>query len=915
MQNLNYSSAVKFSKKWENARKEKSESQIFIRDFFKVLGIELKPAEHLEYKIKKRDGRYGSIDCFVKGKIAIEMKSRGEDLNKAFEQLKEYIQGELPEEDTPKILMVCDFETIILDFNKKKPEFKTKDLQKYLHLFRCLFEEDENRYREQIEANVKAAEKMAVLHKALESGGYTGHNLEVYLVRLLYCMFAEDTQIFPRYLFLDYIKQTKKDGSDVSEKIARLFEILDTSDEYRKRKYNLPPELLKFQYINGNLFKEKLNFPDFTEKMRETLIKCAEFDWSGISPAIFGAMFQGVMNKEDRRNLGVHYTSEKNILKIIKPLFMDSLWEEFERVKNIPKRLDEFHTKIGKLKFLDPACGCGNFLIIAYQELRELEQAILENKMIKGELIADYLSNSNSSSKIAQTIQGVFDVNEHLVRVELKNFYGIECEEFPCEIAKVGMWLMEHKMNTKLSKLGLYRPDVPLNKGATIIHKNALRIDWEDIVPKNELSFILGNPPFVGHQNRSPEQKEDMQYVYKDSNKFGKLDYVCCWYQKAVDYMKDTCIEAAFVSTNSIVQGESVSLMWKPIFERNFEITFAYPSFVWNNEAKGKAAVHCVIIGFAQNENVKAKQIYTQNKDAPPDVFLVTQANNINGYLLNAPNVFIQSRGKPLNPEMPEMSKGSQPTDGGNLILSESERNALVSAYPQTEKWIKRYVGADEFINNNVRYCLWLKGIMPAEYRLIKPIMQRLEKVADMRKESPTESVRHDAETPMLFTQIRQPETDYIVIPETSSEKRKYIPIGFMSPKIIVNNSVQVIPNATLYIFGVLTSNIHNAWMRVVCGRLKSDFRYTPAVYNNFPYPNATNEQKASIEKLAQGVLDTRAKFPTNSLADLYDPLTMPPELQKTHRELDSAVMKLYGFGKNMTELDIVARLMEMYKN
>jgi len=729
--------------------------------------------------------------------------------------------------------------------------------------------------------------------------------LEVYLVRLLYCMFAQDTQIFPKYSFLNYIKQTKKDGSDVSEKIARLFEILDTSDEYRKRKYNLPPELLEFQYINGNLFKERLDFPDFTEKMRETLIKCAEFDWSSISPAIFGAMFQGVMDKEKRRNLGVHYTSEENILKIIKPLFMDSLREEFERVKNIPKRLDAFHYKIANLKFLDPACGCGNFLIIAYQELRKLEQDILEKKMIKSGQIADYSSSSNYSTKIVQTIQGTTDIGEHLVRVRVEQFYGIECEDFPCEIAKVGMWLMEHKMNTELSKLGLYRVDLPLKKGAVIVHGNALRINWEDIVPKNELSFILGNPPFVGHQNRNPEQQEDMQYVYKDSNKFGKLDYVCSWYQKAVDYMKSTHISAAFVSTNSIVQGESVAIMWEPIFSKGFEINFAYKPFVWSNEAKGKAAVHCVIIGFACNEKNRVKKIYEQDN--------VVTANNINGYLLPAPNVFIQSRGKPLNPEMPEMSKGSQPTDGGHLLLSAEEREEMIAEYPKSAAWIKRYFMGEDFINNGLRYCLWLKGVMPTEYRSIKPIIKRLELVAQMRKQSPTISVQRDAETPMLFTQIRQPETNFLVIPRVSSERRKYIPMGFLSPDVIVGDKLQFIPNATLYIFGILTSNVHMTWTKIVCGRLKSDYSYSPAVYNNFPWPKVTNEQKATIEKLAQGVLDARAKF-SSSLADLYDPLAMPPDLLKAHRELDKAVMKLYGFGKNITESDIVAKLMEMYR-
>jgi len=894
--------AISFSKKWEHASNEKRESQNFLRDFLNIFGITLVPSEHFEYEVCKNAGERGYIDCLVKEKIAIEMKSKGENLDKAFTQLKEYVQW-LPENFIPEVLMVCDFETIILDIDKKKIEFKTKDLRKHLDLFDFLSGKKEHLHlQEQMEVNIKAAEKMAKLHNALKDCGYTGHNLEVYLVRLLFCLFAEDTEIFHKYLFLEYVKNSKKDGSDLSPKIARLFEILNTSKEERHRKTNLPTELSDFQYINGGLFAENLPFADFTEKMRGVLIECAEFDWSNISPAIFGAMFQGVMDKEHRRELGAHYTSEENILKLINPLFMDSLREEFENVKNSPKKLDEFHNKIANLKFLDPACGCGNFLIIAYRELRKLEIEILKKKIIKTGQIADYSSKSKNLNKEVQIAQGVFDIDS-LLRVTVEQFHGIEYEEFPCEIAKVGMWLTDHQMNMEVSdKFGRYFIRLPLTKGANIVHGNALRLDWENVVPKSELSYILGNPPFVGHQNRNPVQQEDMKIVYKDSDKFGKLDYVCCWYQKAMDFMIDTSISTAFVSTNSIVQGESVAIMWEPIFSKGFEINFAYKPFVWSNEAKGKAAVHCVIVGFACNEKNRVKKIYEQDN--------VVTANNINGYLLPAPNVFIQSRGKPLNPEMPEMSKGSQPTDGGHLLLSAEEREEIVAEYPKSAAWIKRYFMGEDFINNGLRYCLWLKGVPPTEYRSIKPIIKRLECVAQMRKQSPTISVQRDAETPMLFTQIRQPETNFLVIPRVSSERRKYIPMGFLSPDVIVGDKLQFIPNATLYLFGILTSNVHMTWTKVVCGRLKSDYSYSPAVYNNFPWPKITNEQKATIEKLAQGVLDARAKFPESSLADLYDPLAMPPELLKAHRELDKAVMKLYGFGKDISEAEIVAELM-----
>jgi len=880
--------AIAFSKKWEKASKERPESQLFLKEFLNIFGITVIPSEHFEYPVCKRQGQHGYIDCFLKEKIAIEMKSKGKSLADAFRQLKEYVQS-LPEDISPEIIMVCDFETIIVDIDKKKIDFKLTDLRKHLDLFRCLLGKSDNSHlQEQMKVNVRAAEKMAKLHNALESCGYAGRNLEVYLVRLLFCLFAEDTNIFPKYSFLEYVRNSKKDGSDLLYRIAHLFEILNTSDENRKAKTNLPAELSGFQYINGGLFAESLPFADFTEKMRGVLIECAEFDWSNISPAIFGAMFQGVMDKEHRREIGAHYTSEENILKLINPLFMDGLREEFGKVKNSPKKLEEFHDKIAALKFLDPACGCGNFLIIAYRELRRLELEILKAKEGKNRQLS-------------------FDILWNLLRVNVSQFYGIEHEEFPCEIARVGMWLTDHQMNLEASELfGCYYARLPLTQGATIAHGNALRLDWEGIAPKTELCYILGNPPFVGHQNRNAVQQEDMKIVYRDSDKFGKLDYVCCWYQKAIDFMIGTDIKAAFVSTNSIVQGESVAVMWEPIFNKGFEINFAYKPFVWSNEAKGKAAVHCVIVGFAASEKNHVKKIYERDN--------VVEASNINGYLLPAPNVFIQSRGKPLNPEMPEMSKGSQPTDGGHLILSAEEREEMIKEYPQTAKWIKQYIGADDYINGNLRYCLWLKGVMPAEYRSIKPIAKRLECVMEMRRQSPTISVQRDAETPMLFTQIRQPNTNFLVIPRVSSERRKYIPFGFLTPDIIVSDALYIIPNATLYIFGILTSNVHIAWTKIVSGRLKSDYRYSPFVYNNFPLPNATESQKATIENLAQAVLNARAEFPRNSLADLYGPLSMPPELLKAHRELDKAVMKLYGFGNAMSEADVVVELMGRYQ-
>jgi len=883
------SNAVSFSHRWEGAHNEEAQGQAFTLDFFRVFGVaDPERVGNFEHKVPLDEGRTGDIDYLWKKRIAVEMKSCGKDLKKAYEQLKEYV-FHLPEEDMPDLLMVCDFATIVLHRRTtgEKASFKTKDLRKHIKKFADIAGYETTRtYENQIEVNVKAAEKMARLHDALKEHGYEGHSLRVYLVRLLFCMFAEDSGIFPQDAFLNYVENSKDDGSDLSERTGKLFEVLNMPDEVRKKRTLLSADLRQFRYINGALFKDLLPSADFNSKMRQILIDCCKFDWSKISPAIFGAMFQGVMDKDQRRELGAHYTSEENILKLINPLFMDELWQEFDRVKTDPARLDRFHEKISDLKFLDPACGCGNFLIITYRELRALELEVLKMKVVSS--------------------QRVLDITP-LLKVNVEQFYGIELEDFPCQIAQVGMWLIDHLMNLRVSdEFGVYVARLPLTQSAHIVNGNALRMDWETVVSKSELGYILGNPPFVGHQWRNAEQMADMKTVFADNCKTGKLDYVCCWYKKAIDYMARTVIKAAFVSTNSIVQGESVAIMWKPLFESGVEIIFAYRTFKWSNEAKGKAGVHCVIVGFACKNVVHVKQIFADNT--------VYHAEHINGYLLDAPDVFIQSRGKPLTKHMPEMNKGSQPTDGGYLLLSQSEREEMITEYPQAAAWIKQYIMGDDFINNGVRYCLWLKGVMPAEYRSIKPITQRIENVAKIREKSPTESVRRDADTPMLFTQIRQPEIDFLVIPRVSSERRKYIPMGFLSPDIIVGDKIQFIPNATLYQFGVLTSNVHMAWTRVVCGRLEMRYMYSPAVYNNFPWPDATTEQKAGIEKLSQGVLNARALFTESSLADLYDPLTMPPELLKAHQNLDRAVMKLYGYPINTSEAEVVAKLMERYQ-
>ena len=610
-------------------------------------------------------------------------------------------------------------------------------------------------------------------------------------------------------------------------------------------------------------------------------------EWDNkISPAIFGAMFQGVMDKKQRRELGAHYTSEENILKLINPLFMDALWREFDRVKAVPARLDAFHHKIASLKFLDPACGCGNFLIITYRELRLLELEILKMKTNTGQRHLDIST---------------------MLKVSVEQFYGIEYEDFPCQIAQVGMWLMDHQMNLRVADMfGMYYARLPLTQSATIVHANALRMDWEDVVPAKELSYILGNPPFVGARIMSAEQKDDLLHVFEDTKNAGNLDYVCCWYKKAVEIMqKNRRISTALVSTNSIAQGEQVAILWKPFFDKGIHIHFAYRTFKWSNEAKGKAAVHCVIVGFGMQ---KQTDNFIVNNDTRH------KAENINGYLIDASNICIESRKKPLC-AVPEIGIGNKPIDGGYYLFTEAEKNEFVKKEPLSEKYFRKWLGSEEFINGKVRYCLWLGDCPPSELKSMPECLKRVDAVKQYRLASKSAPTRKLADKPRRFHVENMPTSEYIVIPEVSSENRYYIPLGFLSPDILSSNLVKIIPKATLYHFGILTSSVHMAWTRAVAGRLKSDYRYSKdIVYNNFPWPEADGKQKATIEPLAQAVLDARALFPESSLADLYDPLTMPPELLKAHQKLDRAVMKLYGFKANMAEAEVVAKLFERYQ-
>lgn len=887
------SRAIAFSQEWEDETSEDAEAKSFWDGFFHVFGISRRRVATFEQSVKKADNKQGFIDLLWKGVILVEHKSRGKSLDKAIQQAKDYFPG-LKEHELPKYILVSDFQKFKLyDLDTDIiTEFELKDFVNQVHLFGFIAGYEKRTYKDEDPVNIQAAELMGKLHDLLEGVGYTGHDLEVYLVRLLFCLFADDTGIFDKGVFWEYIDlHTKSDGSDLAMHIASIFHILNTPPE--KRLTNLDTNLAQFPYVNGKLFEEVLQPAAFDSQMREMLLKACALDWGKISPAIFGSMFQAVMKPQERRNLGAHYTSEKNIQKLIKPLFLDDLYLELEKVKTNSAKLREFHQKIADLHFLDPACGCGNFLIITYRELRDLEIKILQ-----------------ALNKNGQQFINIQDI----IKVNVDQFAGIEYDEFAVRVAEVAMWLIDHQMNIQVShEFGQYFFRVPLTKSAKIIHGNSLRIDWETVVDKENLGFILGNPPFVGKQLQNAQQKADMQYVCNSIKNSGVLDYVSAWYIKAAQLIQDTNIRCAFVSTNSISQGEQVGIIWQELYNNyKIKIHFAHRTFSWSNEAKGNAAVHCVIIGFGL-EDIENKRVfdYVNIKGEPTE----RKVKNINSYLTEGNDLIILKRNQPIC-NIPEMLKGSQPTDGGNLLMTEKEKIEYVIQEASGEKFIKPFISADEFLNGKKRWCFWLTDIQPNELKKLPLLSDRVSKVKKMRLSSTKQSTVKWADFPTLFTENRQPGTDYLLVPRVSSENRKYIPIGFFESSVIASDSCITIPNATLYLFGMLTSEMHITWVKYVCGRLKSDYRYSNTiVYNNYPFPENVNEkQKQKVEIAAQAVLDARAKYPDSSLADLYDPLTMPPDLVKAHQILDKAVDLCYRPQPFVSELNRIEFLFSQYE-
>lgn len=915
--------AIAFSKEWKHETREDAEAKSFWDAFFNVFGVPRRTVASFEEPVRTRTGDWGYIDLFWPGVLLAEHKSAGRDLDKAHSQGMGYIRalcdgGRLSE--SPRYLIVSDFQRIAIHdlepevdpdaplFVRLPPsfEFPLADLHKHIRHFFFIAGYKQHKLNPEDPANEVATQLMCDLHDALEDGEYgtdsvtgrAGHELKQFLVRLLFCLFGEDNGIFPTRAFQLYITDhTSRDGSDLGPKLGQLFEVLNTPEDRRQR--NLESDLLQFEYINGDLFAERLALPAFTSVMREKLLACAAFDWSRISPAVFGSLFQAVMEPRERRQIGAHYTAEHNILKVVRSLFLDDLRTEFEAAKASARsknRLKALQQKIASLRFFDPACGCGNFLVITYRELRALELEILI------ELHA------------GQQQMGEADVFS-LSLIDVDQMYGIEIEEFPGRIAEVALWLTDHQANVRLSEaFGQFYKRIPLRKSPHIVVANALRHDWGSVLAPAQCSYILGNPPFIGSKLLTPAQKEDVQLVFGKIPCVGVLDYVACWYRCCVRYCSSNrSIQCALVSTNSITQGEQVSALWPDLFNSGLKINFAHRTFQWESEARGKAHVHCVIIGFGLTD-ISPKTLFdypSLRGDPQP-----RSVSRINCYLIDAANIAIPPRLKPICRVKP-MVNGSIPADGGHLLLSNEERRILIDQFPQAAPYVREYVGAEGLINGNDRHCLWLAACPPNVIRNIAPIMDRLELVRSTRLASPKVATQRKAQTPALFTEDRQPTSgNYLAFPRTSSENRRYVPIAYLSSEVIAANDIQMVPDATIFDFGILTSAMHMAWMTTVTGRLKSDPRYSSKiVYNNFPWPESiTPAQQIVVEAAAQRVLDVRRAFPDSTLADLYDPLAMPPALASAHETLDRAVDKCYRRDSFASDRARVEHLFGLYE-
>ena len=900
--------AARFVDEWQDATDEQSETHSFYNDFFEIFGVRRRSVARYEEHVRKLDNRSGFIDLFWPGVLIVEQKSAGRDLSRAYGQAGEYFDG-LLERDRPRYILVSDFQTFELhDLDERqKVSFPLEDLPAHVEKFSFILGVQRRTFRDQDPVNIEVATAMGRLHDALEASGYVGHDLEVFLVRTVFCLFADDTGIFePRDIFLDLLEsRTREDGSDLGGWLARLFQVLNTPVDQRQAM--IDEDLARFPYVNGDLFEARLTIADFNAEMRAALIDTCRFDWAAVSPAIFGALFQSVMEPEERRAQGAHYTTEKNILKVIEPLFLDDLRAEFQRLQarrdsRRRSELQAFHKRLGDMRFFDPACGCGNFLIIAYRELRELEIDLIRE-----------LQRRRSPE-----VQQELDVAV-LSRITVDQFYGIEIGEFPARIAETALWMMDHIMNNRLSlAFGKSYVRIPLEGSPHILNTDALETDWSELLPPEDCSYVFGNPPFAGAKFQSREQRAQVRRIADLGKTGGTLDYVTAWFLKAGEYVRMGRARIGFVATNSITQGEQVAQLWPLLFERfSLFITFAHRTFAWGSDARGKAHVHVVILGLDSPENARAeKRLFSY-----PDIngeSEETRHTALSPYLFSAgrlanPQLTVREESRPIN-GMRKLITGSKPIDKGHYIFKSEERAEFLAAEPDAAPYLRPFVGAREYLQSGERWILALHNVSPATMSRLPKVRERIAAVRRYREASKSRPTVKLAETPTLYHVNVLPTAPFLVIPEVSSERREYVPIGWLEPPVIPSNKLRVLADATLANFALLTSAMHMAWMRTVTGRMKSDYMYSVGVvYNTFPMPPGSQD-RLKLEPLAQAVLDARAAHMDATLADLYDPDLMPPKLRRTHQVLDRAVDRLYrpaGFASERERLEHLFMLYE----
>lgn len=899
--------AINFSREWADAKYEKGESQTFYNEFFDIFGVTRRRVATFEEPVKKLGNKRGYIDLFWKGLLLVEQKSKGGNLIKAKSQAYDYFPG-IKEGELPKYVLVSDFQNFILKNLDEDFEitFPLSELSQNIHEFGFIDGSQKKIFRDQDPVNIQASELVGKLYESLQESGYSGKDLEKFLTRLVFCLFADDTSIFDRdsfYFLIEY--KAKIDGTDTGDLIAKLFQVLDTPLDQREKK--LDEDFVNFPFINGDLFKDPIKIPSFDSKMREQLINVCLFDWSEISPAIFGSLFQSVMDREQRRKQGAHYTSEQNILKVIEPLFLNSFWDKFDKIKNLTgnrrrSELIKFQQSLSDINFLDPACGCGNFLVIAYREMRKLELSILDEIKVTKDNFAQLEIDAKTLS--------VIDVNQ---------FYGIEIGEFPCRIAEISLWMISHLMNEELGKkFGTTYLRNPFKKSPQIIHNDALEIDWEDLIPSEKCSYILGNPPFIGSQFQSPKQKLQIRQIANLGKSGGTLDYVAGWFIKAVRYLKNNS-QIGFVATNSITAGEQVAQLWEIIFQYDISISFAHKTFNWLSEAKSSASVHVVILGLSKTVYAPRNKLiyeYFDNSNKP----IESKYKEVSPYLIDSsklknPKLFVKKVSKPIN-KLPKLSSGSQPIDNGNYIFKSEEKDQFISQEPLSKEWIKPYLGGKEFINGGIRWILLAQEIPPSSLSKLPLVKERIAAVRNYRLKSKRKSTQKLAETPTRFQVNVIPKNPFLVIPENSSSTREYLPIAWVNPPTVPSNKLRIIENAEKHSFAILVSAMHMSWVRHIGGRIKSDYQYSIGiVYNNFPLINLDSNQISKLEKSANNILKEREKDPEACLADLYGPDSMSAMLKKAHIENDRLVDKLYRKSPFKSDLERAEYLLNLFEN